>query len=220
MACGSWFTVARREVELSTSLPRTFSPSSTSSSPATTDVGQQLTSGSASTKEDAANPTKDLVAKKIKLKLTPDQRATLRRWYGVYRWTYNQCVWLCCHSRQVTYQGDYQGEAASPRCQPVRGPRASPPLAAGGAVRHSRRRHHRVCQEPQDGPPSYLPCVCASPRVRMNTMTRHLRRRQNKGHKLVQKLLQISGGNVRVRRRSCSSYQAQGVAGSGKGGSR
>ena len=32
-------------------------------------------------------------------------------------------------------------------------------------------------------PPCYLPCVCASPRVRMNTMTRHLRRWQNKGHK-------------------------------------
>ena len=108
MACDSWFTVAKREVELSTSLPRTFSPSSISSSPATTDAGQQPTSGSASTKEDASDPTKDLVAKKTKLKLTPDQRVTLQKWCGVYRWTYNQCVWLCCHSRQVTYQGEHK----------------------------------------------------------------------------------------------------------------
>jgi len=98
MACGSWFTVETREVELNKSLPRTFYPSSTSSSLETTDVEQQPTSESDEDK-------KDLVAKKIKLKLLPEQRATLRRWCGVYRWTYNECVRLCCLTRQVVYCG-------------------------------------------------------------------------------------------------------------------
>lgn len=48
------------------------------------------------------------MARKIKLRLTPEQRATLRRWSGVYRWTYNECVRLCSHTREVAYQGKHK----------------------------------------------------------------------------------------------------------------
>ena len=76
-------------------------PSSTSSSPETTDAEQHQTNENDKNKKEK----KDLVAKKIKLELTPKQRATLRRWCGVYRWTYNECVRLCCIAREVKYCG-------------------------------------------------------------------------------------------------------------------
>lgn len=61
---------------------------------------------------DKKQEAKDLIAKKIKLKLTPDQRATLRRWCGVYRWTYNECVRLCCLTREIKFLGKNKTKAA------------------------------------------------------------------------------------------------------------
>lgn len=112
MACDSWFTVETREVELNKSLPRTFYLSSTSSSPKTTgDEPLKTSENEKDTKKGGKEPT-DLIAKKIKLKLTPKQRATLRRWCGVYRWTYNECVRLCCINKDVKYCGKNKTKAA------------------------------------------------------------------------------------------------------------
>lgn len=102
MACDSWFTVAKKQVEVNKNLPRTFYLSSTSSSPATTAEEPQKTEGN---DKDKNKKKKDLVAKKIKLEPTSKQRATLRRWCGVYRWTYNECVRLCCITKDVKYSG-------------------------------------------------------------------------------------------------------------------
>ena len=85
------------ELEWNKNLPRTFYLSSTSSSPETMGDEQPRTSGSDKDNKKAGKAeAKDLVVKKIKLKLASEQRATLRRWCGVYRWTYNECVRLCC----------------------------------------------------------------------------------------------------------------------------
>ena len=101
MECDSWFTVEKKSVEPRTSLPRTFCRSSTSSSPATMADDQQETGGNGN---DEMCTKKDLVARKIKLELDTDQRITLSRWCGVYRWTYNECVRLC-RTNAVTYRG-------------------------------------------------------------------------------------------------------------------
>ena len=102
MACDSWFTVAKKQVKVNNkNLPRTFCLSSTSSSRGTTGDEQQKTGENAKDK----NKKKDVVTKKIKLDPTSEQRATLRRWCGVYRWTYNECVRLCCIAKDVKYRG-------------------------------------------------------------------------------------------------------------------
>ena len=67
--------------------------------------GQQKTVANDKDEEEDEQINKDLIARKIKLELTPDQRETLRIWCGVYRWTYNECVRLCCMTRHVVYRG-------------------------------------------------------------------------------------------------------------------
>ena len=56
------------------------------------------------TDEKDSDGKKNLVARKMKLKLDTKQRSTLSQWCGVYRWTYNECVRLCT-AKTVQYRG-------------------------------------------------------------------------------------------------------------------
>jgi putative transposase len=66
--CQSWFTVERRCSPVQSQL-------------------EILWRGSTS-----RQPTEDIVTRTILIQPNRFQRDTLKKWYGVYRWTYNQCI--------------------------------------------------------------------------------------------------------------------------------
>lgn len=81
LKCDSWFTIEKRQEEIK-NFPRIFWPSSTSSSPETMDVEQDA----------IGNVDVRMKTQTFRLTPTKTQRKTLAQWFGVYRWTYNQCV--------------------------------------------------------------------------------------------------------------------------------
>jgi putative transposase len=81
LKCDSWFTIEKKQAAIKNS-PRIFWPSSTSLLPVTTGEGQ------AQTGSDGVR----IKTRTFCLKPTRKQRRVLAQWFGVYRWTYNQCV--------------------------------------------------------------------------------------------------------------------------------
>lgn len=105
MASGCSFTTGwKRPLTQPPSWPTTYWQSRTTSWQRTTDAelhrrserAKQRNKGQtkAAKTEECDSDIKPFAAIKIPMPTTPDQRALLTRWLGVYRWTYNQCCAL------------------------------------------------------------------------------------------------------------------------------